>query len=58
VIAMSPKTYRSAQYYYVPDTRPTGPAQMRTADPKRPGGQDAGTPRRHTRRPSGKAPNR
>jgi len=55
---VSPKTYRSAQYYYVPDTRPTGPAQMRTEDPKRPGGQDAGTPRRHTRRPSGKAPNR
>ena len=55
---MSFKVFRNAQYWYVPDTRPTGPAQMRTEDPKRPGGHDAGTPRRSTRRPSGKAPNR
>lgn len=55
---MSFKDPRKAQYWYVPDTRPTGPTQMRTDDPKRPGGQDAGTPRRSTRRPSGKAPNR
>ena len=55
---MSPKTFRNDQYWYVQDTRPTGPAKMRTEDPKRPGGQDAGTPHRSTRRPSGKAPNR
>lgn len=54
---MSPREPRKAQYWYVHDTRPTGPTEMRSNDPKRPGGHDAGTPHRLTRRPGGKAPN-